>query len=246
MKHLLIGLLLVSLALAQTEVTVYTTSREGKVGQFEKELINNIFMMYNAKNASKIKAKFVKTRDFKHSFEVIDKRKDENIMVINSITISNERKKKYDFSEPYLPVWNSILVKSDSKAGPMDWQKPGAKIGYTPGTQGETLLTRLNRNLKFKMVPYNNRDARIAGLKKGEVDFMFGDNILSWDDKSLKVIYEFVAGDVTSFGIMYPKGSKYKSAMDGFIKYYLKSPKFFRFSQKLFGKAITDYFKKFN
>jgi polar amino acid transport system substrate-binding protein len=234
----------VLIGFSQQTLTVYVNKLEGKVEALEKEIVQGVVDIYNKKNKEKLVLKFVPLASFEQGFEKVAS--EENCIVINSVTITEERKKLYDFSVPYLPVKNAILIRSNSNIkDPKAWQKKGAKISFTRSTTGEAILLEETKKYALTLIPFDNRTQRIDALKKKVTNFAIGDNILSWDDPEIAVLYEFDDSGINNFGILFPKGSKLKASFDKTLTYYLRSPKFHQTTTQIFGNEITNYFKRY-
>jgi polar amino acid transport system substrate-binding protein len=89
-------------------------------------------------------------------------------MVVSGVSITEERDKEMDFSDPYIVVSQAILLRVADKALTIEDFKKGRKLGAqtatTNATLGEELVGRENMNL------YDTFAAAVAALKNGDVD----------------------------------------------------------------------------
>lgn len=89
-------------------------------------------------------------------------------MVVSGVSITEERDKEMDFSDPYIVVSQAILLRVADKALTIEDFKKGRKLGAqtatTNATLGEELVGRENLSL------YDTFAAAVAALKNGDVD----------------------------------------------------------------------------
>jgi polar amino acid transport system substrate-binding protein len=89
-------------------------------------------------------------------------------MVVSGVSITEERDKEMDFSDPYIVVSQAILLRVADKALTIEDFKKGRKLGAQTATTnaqlGEELVGRENLNL------YDTFAAAVAALKNGDVD----------------------------------------------------------------------------
>jgi polar amino acid transport system substrate-binding protein len=89
-------------------------------------------------------------------------------MVVSGVSITEERDKEMDFSDPYIVVSQAVLVRVADKALTIEDFKKGRKLGAQTATTnaqlGEELVGRENLNL------YDTFAAAVAALKNGDVD----------------------------------------------------------------------------
>ncbi|RKP50035.1 basic amino acid ABC transporter substrate-binding protein [Cohnella endophytica] len=147
---------------------------------------------------------------------------------ISSITISDDRKKTYDFTIPYFESTNMILTKegSDIKSAA---DLKGKKVAVQGATTGDKLMTGImgegNKNLKR----FESNALALLELSSNGVDAVVAD---------IAIVNEYVKNnpgkkfvgilDRTNFeseyyGIAFPKGSELKELLDPAIKTVLES-----------------------
>ncbi|MEV0635529.1 transporter substrate-binding domain-containing protein [Streptomyces sp. NPDC050619] len=82
------------------------------------------------------------------------------------MTITEERKKNVDFSDPYFDATQAVLVDKDSGLGSLaDAKSKGAKLGAQAQTTGEDYVTKQG----FDPVSFESSDAVLNGLRSGQV-----------------------------------------------------------------------------
>jgi polar amino acid transport system substrate-binding protein len=131
----------------------------GKIVGFDVDVMNAICERINCK------AEFVTTA-WDGIFAALQQGQFD--MVVSGVSITEERDKEMDFSDPYIIVSQAVLVRVADKALTMDDFKKGRKLGAQTATTnaqlGEELVGRENLNL------YDTFAAAVAALKNGDVD----------------------------------------------------------------------------
>ncbi|SEM78513.1 basic amino acid ABC transporter substrate-binding protein [Lihuaxuella thermophila] len=131
---------------------------------------------------------------------------------ISAITITEERKKKYDFSEPYFDAKQLILVPADSSVTSLK-DLNGKKIGVQSATTGETVVQEAFGKTYPNLKGYDDTPAAIEDLKLGRVDAVVADNgvVLEYVKKlgkdKFKVV-EDASFEPEYYGIIVKKGNK--------------------------------------
>ncbi|MFC4544953.1 basic amino acid ABC transporter substrate-binding protein [Paenactinomyces guangxiensis] len=94
---------------------------------------------------------------------------------ISAITITEDRKKKYDFSDPYFDAKQLILVPASSNIKSLQELK-GKKIGVQSATTGETVVQEAFGKTYPNLKGYDDTPAAIEDLKLGRLDAVVADN----------------------------------------------------------------------
>jgi len=123
------------------------------------------------------------------------------------ITITDERKKNVDFSEPYFDATQALLVKKGSNIANLAGAK-GHKIGAQTQTTGEEFATKQGLN----PVSFESSDALLNGLRTGQVEAVITDYpvVAGWLKKpDLAAEFEVKDNLKTNeqYGIMVRKGN---------------------------------------
>jgi len=96
--------------------------------------------------------------------------------IIASLAVTPQLRARHDFSDPYYRVPARFVSRRDSV---MREIKPefleGRKVGAIAGTSHEAYLKAMFTDVELH--PYPNDEALRAALRRGEVDFIFGDAI---------------------------------------------------------------------
>ena len=130
---------------------------------------------------------------------------------ISSITITEKRKEKYDFSEPYFEANQLILVAEDSPVQTLADLK-GKKIGVQAATTGEEVVKKAFGETYEGLKGYDDMPSSVDDFFNGRVDAVVGDNgVLQYyvkkiENKKFKLIKDD-SFEKEFYGIMVKKGN---------------------------------------
>ena len=163
-------------------------------------------------------------------------------VVINQVTISDERKKKYDFSTPYTVSGIQALTKADkadSITKPADLS--GKKVGLGLGTNYEQWLRENVNNVDIRT--YDDDPTKYQDLRVGRIDAILVDRLAALDlvKKTGKTLA--VAGPAFSrqeAGVALRKDNpEMLAAVDKAIADMQKDGSLAKISDKWFGVDVT-------
>ncbi len=101
--------------------------------------------------------------------EVVDSVKDgEADVAISTLTITDERKKIVDFSEPYANGIQAIIVKEDSDISSAEDLSNAKKIGVQKGATGEMFC--IDDFGEDKVTSYNKISVALLDMNSGDID----------------------------------------------------------------------------
>ena len=130
---------------------------------------------------------------------------------ISSMTITPERAKRIDFSDPYFNADQSLLVQSDSGIGSVD-DLGDATVGVQLGTTGEIKAKEFEEQGKIsgEVRTFDTIEDAFAALNNGQIDAIINDLPVSQDevngsDGSLEIPQVIPTGE--QYGISFPKDS---------------------------------------
>ena len=128
---------------------------------------------------------------------------------ISTITITEERKKNFDFSDSYYKENMSVLYPENSPLKDKASLKH-KKIACQLGTTMEIWLK--NNTSNTEIVLMNNNNQAVEALKAGHVDGVLIDNVqaVSFASKNPGISYAPIAKSENGYGIAFKKGSKLK------------------------------------
>ncbi|WP_462408696.1 basic amino acid ABC transporter substrate-binding protein [Neobacillus sp. Marseille-QA0830] len=157
---------------------------------------------------------------------------------VSAITITDKRKKSYDFSVPYFLSTNKIMVPKDSSIKSAEDLKDkvvAVQNGTTGMTAVEKLLGAENKNIK----KFKDNNLAIMELKGGGADAVVADNTVIEEyvknnPKDNFIIIEDEVFEKEFYGVMFPKDSKLKAEFDKAIKEMLENGEYAKLYKKWF------------
>lgn len=173
--------------------------RTGKIQGFEVDLAEALTHKMLGKNA---KANFVTTT----ANTKIQLLKNRNIdAAIAAMTITPERKKEVDFSKPYFPAGQSLLVANDIKIKNVR-QLNGKKVLAVKGTTAVDAVHKFAP--KASVIQYDDYGQAFAALKAGQGEAFTTDNGILAGIARDNPGYKLVGGTFTNqpYGIAVNKG----------------------------------------
>jgi ABC-type amino acid transport substrate-binding protein len=129
---------------------------------------------------------------------------------ISAMSITGEREKQIDFSDPYFNADQALLVKSDSKIKTVD-DLSGATVGVQAGSTGQLKGEELHKGGQIAEVkPYRTIAEAFSDLRAGKIDGVIYD--LSAAHKKVvenegKIRYVESIPTGEQYGIAFPKDS---------------------------------------
>ncbi len=94
-------------------------------------------------------------------------------MIISAVTITDERKLKYGFSDPYLNAGQVIIIKKTNTDITLPATLSGKKVGVQQGTTNET--EALKYTVEKNVVRFKDFEAATKALETGTVDAIMTD-----------------------------------------------------------------------
>jgi glutamine transport system substrate-binding protein len=158
---------------------------------------------------------------------------------ISAITINDERKQTYDFSNPYFLSTNMILVPEGSSIKSADDLKDKV-VAVQNGTTGQEVVEKILGKNSPKVKKFENNNLAIMELKDGGAQAVVADNTVveayaknNPNDKLVTI------GDAKNFpiefyGLMFPKGSKLKAEFDKAIAKVIEDGTYTKLYQQWF------------
>ncbi|WP_426448699.1 cystine ABC transporter substrate-binding protein [Siccibacter colletis] len=163
-------------------------------------------------------------------------------VVINQVTISDERKKKYDFSTPYTVSGIQALVKKDN-AGSIKTAADlkGKKVGVGLGTNYEEWLRANVQGVDIRT--YDDDPTKYQDLRVGRIDAILVDRLAALDlvkktKDSLAVAGEPFSRQEAGVAVRKDNADLLK-AIDAAIAEMQKDGTLSKISEKWFGADVT-------
>lgn len=142
---------------------------------------------------------------------------------ISGITITSDRQKSYDFSNPYFVSRQAIVTKKDNTSIKTALDLKGKKIAVQTGSTGqaaaESILGKHNSNISA-----DNGGTTNLQVVHGQATAAIGDEttvtkyVASNPSYNLKIIYDDKNFKPEYFGMMFPKNSPYRSDYNTALK----------------------------
>lgn len=155
-------------------------------------------------------------------------------MVISSITITDERKKEMNFSDPYYKTDQSVITKDSSGLDSAD-KLNGKTAGVQIGTTGELNAKKI---AGLKVNTYDDILMAFEDLKAGRTDAVIADSYLgySWASKNAGYKVSFVIKTDESLGIAFAKDTpELMAAVNSALKTIKADGTYDQISKKWFG-----------
>lgn len=136
-------------------------------------------------------------------------------VLMSGISITDERKKRVDFSQPYMTIGQMVLIKADnimSFASKMSMYSAGKRFGVEKNTTGQQFVTA-----EFSASQIDTFDSVAQGikaLKSDKIDYFVHDAPTIWQytvlpgtqDKELFGLYEYMTSEPLAWAVK--KGNK--------------------------------------
>lgn len=158
---------------------------------------------------------------------------------IAGVTITADRKKTYDFSNPYYVSRQSILTKEASNirsATDLVGKKISVQTGSTGQEAAEKIFGKNSTNILKSASGVTQQmvksDQSVAAIGDDTSNKKF---LKSNPNSGLKIVQDDEAFDPEYFGIIFPKGSRYKSAYNKALKEIIADGSYSKIYQKWFG-----------
>lgn len=130
---------------------------------------------------------------------------------ISAITINDDRKKTYDFTEPYFEASQLIMVPSDSNITSLK-DLEGKKIGVQTATTGDIAVQEAFGKTYAGLKGYDDTPTAVDDLLVGRLDAVVADNVVLQeylkvlDNDDFKVVKD-PGFEAEYYGIMVKKGN---------------------------------------
>ena len=124
-------------------------------------------LMTDIADELRLNAKFIDV-DFKDIFEALDDNKCD--VIASSVSITEERKRIYNFSDTYYEISQSLLVVNSNSKKFTDLDKLNGKIvGVGTGSTGATFAAENSEVNGYSVRSFTGLEELIIALKKGEI-----------------------------------------------------------------------------
>jgi hypothetical protein len=239
MKIILLSFLTFLTVYSQHTINIYSNNTNSKFAKFEREIIKTSFELMGKRFGYNLKINFKKIIHFKEAFKLVntDSEKD-NIhnISINSISITEERKEVFDFSNSYMP--NKYVISSAKEIVSND----NLKVGYIIGSVISQYLDRLKKEYNYEFIPYTDYINFIGDLKKNKIQLIMSDYVDLWI-YNLKLVEEIEMIGKDHFGVLLAKNCSIANDFKETFRYFVKTKHYYSIVKKHFGDDAVNYFK---
>jgi len=143
-------------------------NKEGKIDGFEVDVWNEIG------KRTGYKPEFV-AASFSGLFGMLDTGKIDTIS--NEITITDKRKEKYLFADPYVYSGAQLMVKQGNDSIKSLEDLKGKKVGVSLGSNFEQIIKDSDKNKQITVVTYDNDGGMRQDVVLGRTDAMMDDKV---------------------------------------------------------------------
>ncbi len=212
----------------------YENGADGKVVGIDVELVEAI----TADNG--LTADFIKT-PFDGIFAALAAGQCD--IIASSVSITDERKKSNDFTDPYFTIQQTILVRSADAATLTDTPAlKGKRVGAQAATTGAEFANAEGAKNGFEVTEFQGADEMIAALKAGQVDAAIQDSPVngyaatrSEGELTVSKVFE---GEGEAYGFVVPKSNPaLRDAMNASLTELRDSGKYKEIGAKYLGAA---------
>jgi len=166
--------------------------------------------------------------------------------IMSAVTITSERKEKYDFSRPYIGNGQSMVLTKDSKVTAKTPEELGGlKVAYQAETTSDIYMTKLAENgLKFEAEEYDKVLNCFDDLKLGRVDAVVADSLVSVDyvnKPDSPFVMAWKADPTEFFGVCMKKGNtKLAEAVNKALTDMYADGTLVKMSEEIFGSDMVS------
>ena len=166
-------------------------------------------------------------------------------IISSSVSITDERKKANDFSDPYFTIQQSILVASADAATLTDTPAlKGKKVGAQAATTGADFAKAEGSKNGFTVTEFQGADEMIAAIKAGQVDAVIQDSPINayaaTQSNGELIVSKLFPAAGEAYGFVIPKSNPgLRDAMNVSLKQLQDSGKYKEIVAKYLGAAAA-------
>ncbi len=131
-------------------------------------------------------------------------------VVMSGVSVTEERKKRVDFTRPYMTIGQMVLIKADnlmSLASKMSMYSAGKRFGVEKNTTGEQFVK--SEFTRSEISSFNTVKQGIQALKANKIDYFIHDAPTIWQytvlpgtqDKELFALYEYMTTEPIAWAV---------------------------------------------
>ncbi len=115
------------------------------------------------------------TSDFSGLFGKLDS--GQITTIANQITTTDDRKEKYDFSEPYVYYGAQLVVQEDNDSIVDLESLKGKSVGVSLGSNYEQMVKDFDKNNEIEVTTYENFQGSLQDVSNGRIDAVLNDKL---------------------------------------------------------------------
>lgn len=171
-------------------------------------------------------------------------------MIASAMTITEDRKKNYDFTQPYIGNGQAIVVRKDSKLNIKDFKDlDGLKIGYQAETTSDFYTEKMINELGITMTlnEYDKVMNAYADLKLNRIDAVVSDSLVAVSylapaDSEFKQVWAGTPDEY--FGLCVKKGNtELQSKLNKVLDEMKADGSLSKIYMEIFGMDLSDSIK---
>jgi glutamine transport system substrate-binding protein len=225
------------------KITVICGPGDSKFVKFEKEMIEEIIAYHNATTLENLKIDFRPTLFYSMLEQMKKAKATDYIFAIQTISITEERERLFDFSTPYM-VNRIVIAKSRVHTTHLQKDNKKAVYGTTKASIYEPLVLDLSKKTGQSYKLFDSNIELAKAIDEGNIDYCIIGQIAIWTF-NLKIVEELtLTNKYDSFALLFSKNSVLAKLINKSYNEYLKSDKFNVLINKYFDKEAIKYFQK--
>ena len=161
-------------------------------------------------------------------------------LAVSGITINDNRKQTYDFSNPYFTSTHTMVFNEGTDiTNAFDLE--GKRIGVQNGTTGQSAAEKIVGANHSSISIYETTAVAFMALQNGDVEVVVTDNVVANEyiknnpQSNVVGVEDPENFEAEFYGLMFPKGSELKSQFDEALKTILENGTYAEIYQKWFG-----------
>ena len=223
----------------QNTIVVHVDS-DNPFAKFEQEVIKESISFLNKRHRLSYEVKFNYVKKYSELFAKVNNSSEQNNshnISINALSITPERKRRFEFSASYMPNKSSFLSFKKKML------TRNSKIGYLTGGIVEENISQIKEKYPYKFIPYEDYMTKIKDLKSSKIDQAITDYIDIWSHNLIFIEdIKFLKKD--RFAVLLAKNCSLLKKLKDTFKYFFSSPSYYKIIREHFGTEALNYFKR--
>lgn len=161
-------------------------------------------------------------------------------LAIAGITMNEERKESYDFSDPYFESTHKVVFREGEDITSGEDIK-GIKVGVQSGTTGAEAVEKILGTNHEDISKYESNTLALTALQSGDVDAVVTDNVVADEyvannpEANVEMITDPETFESEFYGMMFPKDTEIKEDIDNALAEVIDNGTYAEIYQEWFG-----------